>query len=147
MGSSLDWWGIADWRKRGFWSIQGQRAQKHAESFVLAQPAAKRFKRTENATAIILPKNLLAGRNAFRWNHEPEGGPLLHEDELAQWWTDVHELSPVLRDYYLVCLFTGARAMEVARMSWADVDLERGLVHFPEPKGGAKKAYTIQVQL
>ena len=24
-----------------------------------------------------LPRNLLAGRNAFHWNHEPEGGPLV----------------------------------------------------------------------
>lgn len=92
-----------------------------------------------------LPRNLLAGRKAFKWNHEPEGGPLVTEDELAQWWRDVHRLSPVLRDYYLVTLFTGARAMEVASMRWVDVKLERGIVHFPEPKGGPKKAYTVPV--
>ena len=31
------------------------------------------------------------------------------------------------------------------RLRWEFVDLARGTVHFPEPKGGPKKAYTIPV--
>ena len=92
-----------------------------------------------------LPPNLLAGRKAFRWNHETQGGPSVPEEDLPQWWTDVHELEPLMRDYYLVCLFTGARAMEVARMRWEHVNLDRGIVHFPDPKGGPRKAFTVPV--
>ena len=95
-----------------------------------------------------LPRNLLAGtkrQRGFAWNDEKEGGELIPFHELSSWWAEVHELPPVRRDWNLFALFTAARRDDCKTLRWEHVDLERGTVHFPEPKGGPKKAYTIPV--
>lgn len=95
-----------------------------------------------------LPPNLLKGGEAERgwaWNEENEGGAVIDPQDLPGWWAAVHELPPVRRDWNLFALFTAARRDDVKRLRWEHVDMERGTVHFPEPKGGPKKAYTIPV--
>lgn len=95
-----------------------------------------------------LPPNLLKGGEAERgwaWNEENEGGAVIDPQDLPGWWQKVHEMPPVRRDWSLFALFTAARRDDVKRLRWDDVDLEHGTVHFPCPKGGPKKAYTIPV--
>jgi integrase len=95
-----------------------------------------------------LPPNLLAGaksQRGFAWNEEKEGGERIPFRELPGWWAAIHDLPPVRRDWNLVALFTAARRNDVKAMRWEHIDLERGTIHFPEPKGGARNAYTIPV--
>lgn len=95
-----------------------------------------------------LPPNLMRGGEAERgwaWNEEREGGAVIDPKDLPTWWAQVRELPPVRRDWNLFALLTAARRDDVKRLRWENVDLERGTVHFPEPKGGPKKAYTIPV--
>lgn len=95
-----------------------------------------------------LPPNLLRGGEVERgwaWNEEREGGAVIDPKDLPEWWAEVHRLPPVRRDWNLVALFTAARRDDVKRLRWEHIDLERGTVHFPCPKGGPKKAYTIPV--
>lgn len=95
-----------------------------------------------------LPPNLLRGGEAERgwaWNEENEGGAVIDPKDLPSWWAQVRELPPVRRDWNLFALLTAARRDDVKRLRWEHVDLENGTVHFPEPKGGPKKAYTIPV--
>ena len=95
-----------------------------------------------------LPANLLKGGEDARgwaWNDENEGGAVIDPQDLPGWWQKVHELPPVRRDRNLFALFTAARRDDVKQLRWEHVDLEHGDVHFPSPKGGPKKAYTIPV--
>lgn len=41
-----------------------------------------------------------------------------------------------LRDYFLICLLTGARRANVFTMKWVDVDLIEGIWRIPETKSG-----------
>lgn len=41
-----------------------------------------------------------------------------------------------LRDYFLICLLTGARRANVFTMKWVDVDLQQGIWRIPDTKSG-----------
>lgn len=41
-----------------------------------------------------------------------------------------------LRDYFLICLLTGARRANVFTMKWVDVDLKEGIWRIPDTKSG-----------
>lgn len=41
-----------------------------------------------------------------------------------------------LRDYFLICLLTGARRANVFTMQWVDVDLQQGIWRIPDTKSG-----------
>lgn len=55
------------------------------------------------------------------------------------------EPNEVLRDFFLVCLFTGGRRANVQGMRWADVDIARGVWRIPP--GDAKGGEVILVPL
>lgn len=44
--------------------------------------------------------------------------------------------NPTLRDYFLICLLTGARRANVFTMKWVDVDLQQGIWRIPDTKSG-----------
>jgi integrase len=44
--------------------------------------------------------------------------------------------NPTLRDYFLMCLLTGARRANVFTMKWVDVDLKEGIWRIPDTKSG-----------
>lgn len=44
--------------------------------------------------------------------------------------------NPTLRDYFLICLLTGARRANVFTMKWVDVDLKEGIWRIPDTKSG-----------
>ena len=95
-----------------------------------------------------LPPNLMKGgddERGWAWNQEREGGAVIAWADLPEWWATVQELPPVRPDWNLFALFTAARRDDVKTLRWGYVDLDRGTVHFPEPKGEPKKAYTIPV--
>jgi integrase len=49
----------------------------------------------------------------------------------------------IRRDLWRLMLFTGLRRTSACEMRWADVDLGRGLLHVPRPKGGEGRAFDL----
>ncbi len=71
----------------------------------------------------------------------------LSTDELREWYERVQRLSnPAKRTYWLAVLLTGGRREQVAESRWDGIDLETEKTwHFPKPKGGSARRYTIPV--
>ncbi|MEM0988689.1 MAG: tyrosine-type recombinase/integrase [Pseudomonadota bacterium] len=63
--------------------------------------------------------------------------------DLPAWNAQRLALSPVRREFHLLNLLTGSRQEQLRTLRWADVDLDAGTIHFPKPKGGTSRAYTI----
>lgn len=55
----------------------------------------------------------------------------LQQDEMLAFFTAVRKQPSTWRDFFLLCLFTGARRSNVASMRWQDVDLQGGCWHLP----------------
>jgi integrase len=65
-------------------------------------------------------------------------------DELAAWANQLRTLSnPIRREFHLMTLLTGSRPDALARACWEHVDVKRRTLHFPSPKGGARRAFDI----
>jgi integrase len=61
----------------------------------------------------------------------------LHGEDLRVFFAALAaDQSPDLRDYFLVCLFVGARKSNVLAMQWVDIDLRAGIWRIPETKSG-----------
>jgi integrase len=61
----------------------------------------------------------------------------LHGDDLANFFAALAaETNADLRDYFLVCLFVGARKSNVLAMRWEDIDFRAGIWRIPETKSG-----------
>lgn len=65
-------------------------------------------------------------------------------DALAQWWRETWALeNDVRRDLYILMLFTGLRRESACTVRVEDVNLEKGTLHIPKPKGGEERAFTL----
>ena len=88
-----------------------------------------------------LPPNPIINVDMFPEKRRQEPIPV---DELPTWYADVSTLSnPIRRDYNLFVLFTGIRRTDALTVRWEDVDLEKGKLHRPNPKGGEERAFTV----
>ena len=77
------------------------------------------------------------------WYPERVRDAALSIEALPDWYVKVKKLSPIMRDYYLLLLFTGLRRTEAATMRWEDVDLKRAQVRIPKPKGGEDRSFEL----
>jgi len=60
----------------------------------------------------------------------------LQADELPRFFASVAQEEPLIRDFVLICLLTGARKGNVEEMRWEHVNLERATWFIPETKNG-----------
>ncbi len=52
--------------------------------------------------------------------------------QLPRWYKAVTKLkNPVIRDFLLLCLFTGLRRTEATQLRWADIDMEGKTLRIP----------------
>lgn len=75
----------------------------------------------------ILPENpvkRLSQVNA--WNRAVRRQSVIHKHQLRPWIDAVKQLNSTMRDYMLLCLFTGLRRNEAARLKWEDIDFKAG---------------------
>jgi len=103
---------------------------------------------TANRLLALISAMFNEGRRAGLFSSEnPAAGIRRFKEAKRDRWLDAaelkeffralnQELDEVLRDFFLMCLLTGARKSNVARMRWEEVNLERGLWRIPEAKGG-----------
>jgi integrase len=93
---------------------------------------------------------------AVHWNKEERRQEPIAWAKLPSWRDTVMKLEPIIvdgervgarpgmrGDYQLFMLFTGLRRMDAATVRWEHLDLENGLIHRPNPKGGKERAFTI----
>lgn len=58
------------------------------------------------------------------WNRNVSRSDVIQDDELAAWYAAVSKLDKsTIRDYMLLCLFTGLRRGEASRLKWSSVRL------------------------
>jgi integrase len=98
---------------------------------VLALVSAMFGKATDLEPGILNP-----AENVTRFK-EKSRERFLQGDELPRFFQSLRqEPDRVLRDFFAVALFTGARRGNVLAMAWADVHLERGTWVIPDTKSG-----------
>ena len=67
----------------------------------------------------------------------------LRPDEMRPFFAALKEEPPLWRDFWLLCLFTGARRGNVAAMAWKDLDLAQGLWYITGSQMKNKQAIAI----
>lgn len=66
------------------------------------------------------------------WNRIPRRQSVIHEHQLADWHKAVVALdNTVMRDFFLVCLFTGLRRGEASRLTWNNIDFRTRTLTIP----------------
>jgi site-specific recombinase XerD len=93
---------------------------------------------------------------AVHWNKEERRQEPIAWAKLPAWRDTVIALEPIVvdgervgarpgvrGDYQMFMLLTGLRRMDAATVRWEHLDLEKGLLHRPNPKGGKERAFTI----
>ena len=76
------------------------------------------------------------------------GQCFLQGDELPRFIESLNnEANEVLRDFFYICLFTGARCGNVMEMKWEDVNLERGTWQIVETKNGESHTIPLSEQV
>jgi integrase len=82
--------------------------------------------------------------DAVRWNRETRRQTGMARGELAGWEAQRLALpDPVRQEFHLFMLLSGCRPGSLRRARWADLDVARRVLHFPDPKGGARKAFDL----
>ncbi len=64
-------------------------------------------------------------------------------DEMRPFFVALKAEPPAWRNFWLLCLFTGARRGNVASMRWAELDLDAGLWHLPGTKTKNKRPTVV----
>lgn len=75
--------------------------------------------------------------NTRQWYKVERRQTVIQEHDLPKWFDAVNRLdNPVIRDYLILLLFTGARRTETASLAWADVDMENRVFVLTRTKNG-----------
>ncbi len=70
----------------------------------------------------------------------------LQADELQSFFEALNKLSPIMRDYFLLALLTGARRGNVQAMRWEELNLERGEWRVLDTKGGKPQTIYLSAE-
>lgn len=73
----------------------------------------------------------------------PERERFLQPDEVPAFFNALKEFRPRIRDFFLLCLFTGARRSNVMAMRWDEIDIEAWAWRIPMPKSKNKQPMSI----
>jgi integrase len=70
--------------------------------------------------------------------------PALAEADMPAWWRAVQKIpSEVHREAHLFCLLSALRRNSLVELQWKHLDLKRGCIRIPSPKGGAERAFDL----
>lgn len=75
--------------------------------------------------------------------HRPSRERFLKADEISAFLEAVEGRSPLMRDFILLALYTGARRSNVAGMKWADIDLQERIWRVRASDAKSKRDITI----
>ncbi|PZM81513.1 MAG: integrase [Candidatus Melainabacteria bacterium] len=93
----------------------------------------------------LIPQNPVR-RLKGQWNRIDSRHGCLRKDELKPWLDAVEKLSSdAIRDHLILCLFTGLRRNEAAKLRWDEVDLKRGTLTFASSRMKNNQPHQIPV--
>jgi integrase len=82
--------------------------------------------------------------DAVDWNPEHRRNTAMGLLDLPAWFAQLEELNnPVRREFHLFTLLSGSRPAALRNAKLQQLDLRRRVLHLPNPKGGAKRAFDI----
>ena len=64
-------------------------------------------------------------------------------EELRRFFAALNTINPDLRDFFLICLFTGVRRGNVQAMAWCDVDMDAAIWRVLSTKNGTPQNVTL----
>lgn len=70
---------------------------------------------------------------------------ILEDDELAACWTASERLEYPMRDVYRLLILTGMRKMEVAEMTWSEIDLKAATWTIPGERTKNKREHVVDL--
>lgn len=76
-------------------------------------------------------------------NPPQERERFLQPSEMPAFFVALEGLTPLMRDFFMVALLTGARKSNVSSMNWRDVDLVAGVWRIPMTKNGNPQTVTL----
>jgi len=127
--------GVAE-RHREITRAHGPYSANHAMRALRAVYRHARKTRLERGLPAELPTD------AVQWNRETRRSTGMSQRELAGWHSQLRALpNPVRQEFHLFMLLSGSRPDALRRARWADLDVARRALHFPDPKGGAQRAF------
>ncbi|HVS19351.1 MAG TPA: tyrosine-type recombinase/integrase [Planctomycetota bacterium] len=144
---------LGDWLERPLASLSRHEVATRHEDLTLASGpwlanrVMQQLRAVYNTAArrceTLSPTNptLAVTFNRLRRRREP-----IPWGELPAWRERVEALrNPVRRDLQWMLLLTGLRSLDARSLRWEHVDLSRGTLHRPSPKGGPERAFTIPI--
>jgi hypothetical protein len=82
--------------------------------------------------------------DAVDWNPEHRRSTAMGLPDLPTWFAQLEQLSnPVRREFHLFTLLSGSRPAALRNARLEHLDLCRRVLHLPNPKGGAQRAFDI----
>jgi integrase len=93
----------------------------------------------------ILPENPVRRLSQTRtWNKIPRRQDIVPLEKLEDWYGAVNALdNETMRDYLLLCLFTGLRRSEAVKLTWKHVDLDSRILLIPAENTKADRAHGL----
>ena len=139
---------LADWLNRPIQDVTKEMvAERHLKigrdaGKAAANNAMRTFRAIYNFANELLDDSLPVNpvkrlSNTRQWFVIERRQTVVHEFDLPRWFEAGNNLdNPIIRDYLLLLLFTGARRTEMACLRWQDVDMENKLFVLTKTKNG-----------
>ncbi len=116
----------------------GAYAANHAMRALRAVYNHARKTRMERGLPADLPTD------AVEFNRETRRSTAMGRDELAGWHRQLRALpNPIRQEFHLFTLLSGSRPDALRRARWEHLDVARRVLHFPDPKGGVRRAFDM----
>ncbi len=81
---------------------------------------------------------------AVDWNTEKRRDTALTPDTAPKWYKQLMKFdNAVRREFHWFTLLSGSRPGALKRAKWEHLDVSRRILHFPDPKGGADRAFDL----
>jgi integrase len=78
------------------------------------------------------------------WNNEERRDTGMGASDLPSWFAQLATFdNPIRREFHLLTLLSGCRPTALKQSRLEHLDLRRRVLHIPNPKGGAKRAFDI----
>lgn len=93
----------------------------------------------------LLPDNPVRRLTQTRsWNKKRRRQDVIAASDLQKWYREVLKLqSDTIRDFLILCLFTGLRRTEAAKLKWKDINFEQRSLRIPEENAKSDREHGL----
>lgn len=99
----------------------------------------------DNSGRSILPENPVRRLTQTRsWNKNRRRRDVIFPEQLDAWYAAVQKVeNDTMRDYILLCLFTGLRRSEAAQLTWKHINFETRVMVIPEENTKSDREHAL----